>query len=256
MRLLASRSPRVSLVSPVYGVAPYLPRFLDSLSAQDHPHDRLQVVLVLDGACDDSPSICRTWAAATDIDALVIETGNGGQGRARNLALARADGSWIGFPDPDDWIAPDFLTRLLSSRTRGDVLLAGRTIIHQDGRETTHPLDFRFQDGTVRVDAALMRDLVLTLDTHQILRSPWGHLSAAARARMILWHGAPEVAIVRDGAVTELYTADARSREAKPAEYAGALVGYHVTGREAERLYPGGDTPRVPIWPRRPRLTP
>ena len=390
MRLLASRSPRVSLVSPVYGVAPYLPRFLDSLSAQDHPHDRLQVVLVLDGACDDSPSICRTWAAATDIDALVIETGNGGQGRARNLALARADGRWIGFPDPDDWIAPDFLTHLLSSRTRGDVLLAGRTIIHQDGRETTHPLDFRFQDGTVRVDAArqpqaiqlsvheclirgkearsarfpedreaptfedalylghirsgnqwitcvpdavyhyekrssgdsavqtawsrpgryttqlrtryqpyldvtggaawaqqtilydlgwymgvvdrgqmpaepdglgaehaaLMRDLVLTLDTHQILRSPWGHLSAAARARMILWHGAPEVAIVRDGAVTELYTADARSREAKPAEYAGALVGYHVTGREAERLYPGGDTPRVPIWPRRPRLTP
>ena len=93
MRLLASRSPRVSLVSPVYGVAPYLPRFLDSLSAQDHPHDRLQVVLVLDGACDDSPSICRTWAAATDIDALVIETGNGGQGRARNLALARADGA-------------------------------------------------------------------------------------------------------------------------------------------------------------------
>ena len=49
------RSPRVSLVSPVYGVAPYLPRFLDSLDAQDYPHDRLQVVLVLDGACDDSP---------------------------------------------------------------------------------------------------------------------------------------------------------------------------------------------------------
>ena len=41
------RSPRVSLVSPVYGVAPYLPRFLDSLDAQDYPHDRLQVVLVL-----------------------------------------------------------------------------------------------------------------------------------------------------------------------------------------------------------------
>ena len=34
------RSPRVSLVSPVYGVAPYLPRFLDSLDAQDYPHDR------------------------------------------------------------------------------------------------------------------------------------------------------------------------------------------------------------------------
>ena len=92
MRLLTPRPPRVSLISAVYGVARYLPRFLDSLDAQVHPHDRLQVVLVLDGACDDSPSICRTWAAATDIDALVIEIDNGGQGRARNLALTRADG--------------------------------------------------------------------------------------------------------------------------------------------------------------------
>ena len=80
MRLLTPRPPRVSLISAVYGVARYLPRFLSSLDAQVHPHDRLQVVLVLDGACDDSPSICRTWAAATDIDALVIETGNGGPG--------------------------------------------------------------------------------------------------------------------------------------------------------------------------------
>ena len=72
------RSPRVSLVSPVYGVAPYLPRFLDSLDAQDYPHDRLQVVLVLDGACDDSPRICRAWAGRTDLDVEIVETDNGG----------------------------------------------------------------------------------------------------------------------------------------------------------------------------------
>ena len=390
MRLLTPRPPRVSIISAVYGVARYLPRFLSSLDAQVHPHDRLQVVLVLDGACDDSPSICRTWAATTDIDALVIETGNGGQGRARNLALDRANGSWIGFPDPDDWLAPDFLPRLLSSRGLGDVLLVGRTIIDQDGRETAHPLDFRFQNGTIRADAArlpqaiqlsvheclirgkearsarfpedreaptfedalylghirsgnqwitcvpdavyhyekrssgdsavqaawsrpgryttqfrtryqpyldvtgaaawaqqtilydlgwyagtvdrgqmptepeglgaehagLMRELVRRLDPQQILRSPWGHLSAGARARMLLWHDAPEVAIVRDGAVVELYTPEARVQDAEPVDYAGVLVGYRVTGQEAERLYSGGDAPRVPVWPRRPRLTP
>ena len=68
------RFPRVSLVSPIYGVAPYLPRFLDSLDAQDYPHDRLQVVLVLDGACDDSPRICRAWAERTDLDVEIVET--------------------------------------------------------------------------------------------------------------------------------------------------------------------------------------
>ena len=114
------RPPLVSLVIPVYGVAPYLPRFLSSLDAQDHPHHRLQVVLVLDGACDDSPRACRSWARRTDLDVEIIETDNGGQGRARNLGMERARGQWIGFPDPDDWLAPDFLTRLLAARRRGD----------------------------------------------------------------------------------------------------------------------------------------
>ena len=100
------RPPLVSLVTPVYGVAPYLPRFLSSLDAQDHPHNRLQIVLVLDGACDDSPRACRTWARRTDLDVEIVETGNGGQGRARNLGMARARGQWIGFPDPDDWLPP------------------------------------------------------------------------------------------------------------------------------------------------------
>ena len=67
---------------------------------------------------------------------------------------------------------------------------------------------------------------------------------------------APEVAIVRDGAVVELYTPEARVQDAEPVDYAGVLVGYRVTGQEAERLYSGGDAPRVPVWPRRPRLVP
>ena len=162
------RPPLVSLVIPVYGVAPYLPRFLSSLDAQDHPHHRLQVVLVLDGACDDSPRACRSWARRTDLDVEIIETHNGGQGRARNLGMERARGQWIGFPDPDDWLAPDFLTRLLAARRRGDVLLAGRTLIHQDGAEIPHPLDFRFQGGTVRVDAA-RQPQAIQLSVHECL---------------------------------------------------------------------------------------
>ena len=162
------RTPLVSLIVPVYGVAPYLPRFLSSLDAQDHPHDRLQVVLVLDGACDDSPRVCRSWARRTDLDVEVVETDNGGQGRARNLGMGRAQGQWIGFPDPDDWLAPDFLTRLLAARRRGDVLLAGRTLIHQGGAEISHPLDFRFQLGTARADAA-QQPQAIQLSVHECL---------------------------------------------------------------------------------------
>ena len=382
------RPPLVSLVIPVYGVAPYLPRFLSSLDAQDHPHDRLQVVLVLDGACDDSPRACRIWARRTDLDVEIVETDNGGQGRARNLGMGRARGQWIGFPDPDDWLAPDFLTRLLAARCRGDVLLAGRTLIHQDGAEIPHPLDFRFQGGTVRVDAARqpqaiqlsvhecliradralaarfpedreaptfedalylgrirsrwgrityvpeavyhydkrvagdsavqtawsrpgryiaqmrtryhalldaaggapwaqqtilydlgwyfgvvdagrmptdppglgqvhaaeMRGLAQRLDSEQILRSPWGNLGARDRARLLLWKGRPEVAVVRDGEVIELCTVGPSSRQAEPLRYAGTDVGWVLTGAEAAQRYSGAGIPRIPLWPRRPRL--
>ncbi len=42
----------VSLVSPCYNVAKYLPRFFDSLLAQSYR--RLQIILVDDGSTDDT----------------------------------------------------------------------------------------------------------------------------------------------------------------------------------------------------------
>ena len=299
-----------------------------------------------------------------------------------------ARGDWIAFPDPDDWLAPDFFTRLLGTRRRGDILLTGRTVIHQEGNRLRHPLDFRFQDGTARVDAARqpqaiqlsvhecllrldqalasrfpedreaptfedalylggirngsgrivyvpdavyhydkrasgdsavqtawsrpgrydaqmrtryhalldvasdapwaqqtilydlgwyfgvvdggrmpaeppglaqahaaeMRRLAHRLDADQIIRSPWGNLGARDRARLLLWKGQPEVAVVRDGEVMELCTVEPPGRQAEPLRYAGTDVGWVLTGSEAQRRYSGGGVPRIPLWPRRPRL--
>ena len=55
--------------------------------------------------------------------------------------------------------------------------------------------------GLGQAHAAEMRGLAQRLDSEQILRSPWGNLSARDRARLLLWKGRPEVAVVRDGEV-------------------------------------------------------
>ena len=47
-------------------------------------------------------------------------------------------------------------------------------------------------------DRAGVADQVGRLDSEQILRSPWGNLGARDRARLLLWKGRPEVAVVRD----------------------------------------------------------
>ena len=99
-----------------------------------------------------------------------------------------------------------------------------------------------------------MRGLAQRLDAEQILRSPWGNLGARDRARLLLWKGRPEVAVVRDGEVIELCTVEPAGRQAEPLGYAGIDVGWVLIGAEAAQHYSGADVPRVPLWPRRPRL--
>ena len=108
--------------------------------------------------------------------------------------------------------------------------------------------------GLGQAHAAEMRELAQRLDSEQILRSPWGNLGARDRARLLLWKGRPEVAVVRDGEVIELCTVEPAGRQAEPLGYAGIDVGWVLTGAEAAQHYSGADVPRVPLWPRRPRL--
>lgn len=53
----------MSVVIPVYNVAPYLAECLDSLLAQTQK--KLEVVLVDDGSTDGSSEIARRYAAST-----------------------------------------------------------------------------------------------------------------------------------------------------------------------------------------------
>jgi len=62
------------------------------------------------------------------------------------------------------------------------------------------------------------------------------------------------VAVVRDGEVIELCTVEPAGRQAEPLRYAGTDVGWVLTGAEAAQRYSGADVPRIPLWPRRPRL--
>ena len=53
---------KLSFIVPVYNVAPYLRKCVDSLLAQDY--DDYEIILVDDGSTDDSPQICDEYAAA------------------------------------------------------------------------------------------------------------------------------------------------------------------------------------------------
>lgn len=97
-------SPLVSLIVPVYNVAPYLPNCLDSIRAQTY--DELEVLLVNDGSSDGSPEICQSYVQA-DSRFHLIDKPNTGVSDSRNQALDQAKGKYLQFLDSDDWLPPD-----------------------------------------------------------------------------------------------------------------------------------------------------
>lgn len=100
----------MSVIVPVYNVAPYLGECVDSILAQTHRD--LDVILVDDGSRDESGALCDRYAAA-DARVRVVHQPNAGLSAARNAGLGLARGSHIAFVDGDDAVSPAFIEGLL-----------------------------------------------------------------------------------------------------------------------------------------------
>lgn len=96
--------PVVSIIVPVYNVAPLLPACLASIRAQSWP--KLEVFLINDGSKDDSLALCQA-AQRADPRFHVIDQPNSGVSAARNAGLERASGKYLQFVDGDDYLHPD-----------------------------------------------------------------------------------------------------------------------------------------------------
>lgn len=101
-----THKPLISVIIPVYNVAPYLRRCVDSLLAQTYPN--YELILVDDGSTDDSPAICDVYKERYG-RVRVMHQSNQGVSTARNHGIEAARGEYISFVDADDWVEPGFL---------------------------------------------------------------------------------------------------------------------------------------------------
>jgi len=168
----------LSIVLPVYGVADYLPRCLDSILAD--PGDapgvgpqasavRLQVVAVDDCSPDGSGAILDAYAARDPRLTVLHLDRNRGLGGAREAGLAEATGEYVWFVDSDDWLADgavaDVAARL--AEVRPDVLVTGFARVYPDG--STEPDSWRrLLDGVPEAFTLAERPALL-----QMILSAW-----------------------------------------------------------------------------------
>lgn len=115
-----------SIIVPIYNVAPYLRKCVDSLLAQDISD--YEIILVDDGSTDDSGAIAdelvhafRLSPLASRLQLRVIHQSNAGLSAARNTGIAAAQGDYILFVDSDDYLQPNTLGTLLEQAERDNL---------------------------------------------------------------------------------------------------------------------------------------
>ena len=134
---------KLSVIVPIYNVEPYLEACLDSLLSQTIGD--FEILLVDDGSKDRSGEIADRYAAEHPELIRCMHIDNGGQGRARNLALPLAQGEFVGFIDSDDWIEPDMYKKLYdkAQETGADVVYCDFLEHFSDGREQILPATYQ-----------------------------------------------------------------------------------------------------------------
>ncbi|MGD0097473.1 MAG: glycosyltransferase family 2 protein [Terracidiphilus sp.] len=123
--------PLVSIVTPVYNAARWLPDTLASVRAQTFPD--WEHILVDDGSTDNSIEIIEANAREDARVHLLRTPSNLGPSAARNLALDSSRGRFIAFFDADDLWLPEKLARCIQWMTEH-----GYTFIYHDYRHISH----------------------------------------------------------------------------------------------------------------------
>ena len=122
---------KVSVIVPVYNVEKYVAKCIESILAQTYTN--LEILINNDGSTDDSYKICLEYAER-DNRIHVFTQENSGVSICRNKMIGIASGEYIIFVDPDDWIVPNHIERLVSILIDNDADMSccGYNIISND----------------------------------------------------------------------------------------------------------------------------
>lgn len=161
--------PLISIVIPIYNVALYLERCLESVCSQTYQN--LEIILVDDGSTDNSRHICDEYAAR-DNRINVIHKENGGLSEARNVGIDIFKGEYITFIDSDDFVHNGYIQRLY------DLLIGGEadiSVIGQQKFSSSNEIKEHEKDSNIKYFTGISAIADMWYQKN-ILTSAWGKL--------------------------------------------------------------------------------
>ena len=112
--------PDITIIAPVYNVAEYLQKSIESVCKQTLKN--IELILVDDGSTDASPMLLDKLAVK-DQRIKVIHQINSGAAKARNNGIKHANGKYLYFLDPDDWLEKDMLQQMFEFAEKNELQL-------------------------------------------------------------------------------------------------------------------------------------
>ncbi|MBC9929590.1 glycosyltransferase family 2 protein [Chitinophaga qingshengii] len=145
-------SPLVTVIIPVYNLAPYLETTIQSLVGQTYSNTEL--LFVNDGSTDSSAEILKA-AAEKYPNVRLLHQDNAGQGAARNNGLDNATGEFVLFLDGDDWLDPVTLERAVEAalKENADIVCFGyKSVKKQDDGKLEELYKFEYDPSVIYED--------------------------------------------------------------------------------------------------------
>lgn len=126
---------KLSVIIPVFNVAPYLPMCMDSLLSTQS--DAVEYICVAGKSHDNSTEILRRYAAQ-DWRITILEQQDTGLSEARNLGVSKAAGEYIMFADSDDFVKPSLfqsLFKAIEENPQEDVFVTDFSMVMVQNKE-------------------------------------------------------------------------------------------------------------------------
>ena len=160
----------ISVIIPVYNVAPYVDRCIESVIKQTYTN--IEILLIDDGSTDESGQICDRYQKV-DKRIQVYHKKNGGLSYARNYGIDRASGKYITFIDSDDYVSKQYVFYLYTMIKKYDADLS--ICAYKESRQDNYEFcDNRNIEECIDQKEAFTRYCY----QNQIAQNAWGKLYA------------------------------------------------------------------------------